>query len=73
VTKTQQHSLIKLVFKYPVLKSFYQDVKKTDDGVEIFCFYDFSQEECENGNQYYVQLVLSYDIVGKELFYQYCS
>lgn len=58
----------KIVFKYPVLKSFYQDVKKTEDGVDIFCFYDFSQEECENGNQYYVQLVISYDVIDKNYF-----
>jgi len=58
----------KITFKYPVLKIFPQEVKRTDDGVEIFCFYDHSKEECENGNEYYVQLVISYDINSDEYF-----
>lgn len=58
----------KMVFKYPILKDFQSEVKRTDDGVEIFCFYDFSQEECDNGNKYYVQLVISYDVVDKNYF-----
>jgi hypothetical protein len=58
----------KILFKFPILKSFHSEVKKTDDNVEIFCFYDYSEEECENGNEYYVQLVISYDITSNEYF-----
>jgi hypothetical protein len=58
----------KIVFKFPVLKSFHSEVKRTDDNVEIFCFYDYSQEVCEDGNEYYVQLVISYDVVEKDYF-----
>jgi hypothetical protein len=66
--ETPKSFLNKIAFKFPVLKSFHQDVKTTDDNVEIYCFYDYSQEVCENGNEYYVQLVISYDIKTKEYF-----
>lgn len=65
--ETPKTFLNKIIFKYPVFKTFQSDTKVTDDGVEIFCFYNFSQEPCD-GNEYYVQLVISYDVVEKDYF-----
>ena len=57
----------KILFRYPVLKYFHEDIKSISDNNNVYCFYATSKEPVNN-NIYYAQLVISFNPGDKQYY-----
>lgn len=58
----------KMMFKYPILSHFHEEVGKLPSGAKIHCNYATSTEPAPDGEYYYAQFVTTYD-ADDEVYY----
>ncbi len=58
----------KVLFRYPVLKYFHEDIKTISGDNNVYCFYATSKKPSINDNIYYAQLVISFNTGDKQYY-----